>query len=225
MPPLHSNHNLTPSHSTFGAASDSPSHNHNLSTITSNHISIRLAMPPLPSPSTDSSSNNRSGRSATAGEALKEAIDDHRDAGGTLSSNARAAPGASQHETPSFVSAELTSNGNTAQSPFSSSLAKPTSQRQEQEHAHFASVSSKGAFGGNIATLQTIDASSILATTIPTSPASDYADAQEGDDNKHEDSDSSDVEIYLNPLALHDSAARMHIHASSTSGKCHFLFI
>lgn len=182
-------------------------------------------MPPLPSPSTDSSSNNRSGSFATTGEALREAINDHREAVETLSSSTRIPSGASQHEPPTFVSAESTSSGNTAQSPFSASLAKPTSQRQEQEQAHFASASSKGAFGGNIATLQTIDASSMSATTIPTSPASNYADAQEGDDNKQEDSDSSDVEIYLNPLALHDSAARMHIHASSTSSKCHFIFI
>ncbi|KAF8157125.1 hypothetical protein B0H34DRAFT_798437 [Crassisporium funariophilum] len=44
-----------------------------------------------------------------------------------------------------------------------------------------------------------------------------YSDKGSGgadDDAEHEDSESSDVEIYLNTLGLHDSASRMHVLVS-----------
>jgi len=229
MVPLHSNHNHTHPPSASASGSDSAS-NQNTSTIPSIYIRLGLDMPLPPNPPADPKSANGVGSND---EALSGANSVKCDNAGTHMANANGSPGVRKPGTSTFASVVSSFSSNMARSPLpSTSTAPNTHQQREQAQAQAQSASAApealseflGTNGDHIVIAQTTDAAS-AATSLPPTSVSDYIDAQDGDDvnHDHEDDDSSDIEIYLNTLGLHDSAARMHV--LSSAGKCHFLLL
>jgi len=227
MVPLHSNHNHTHPPSASASGSDFAS-NQNTSTIPSSYIRLGLDMPLPPIPLADPKSTNSVGAND---EALGGANSVKCDSAGTHMANANGSPGVRKPGTSTFASVVSSFSSNMARSPLPSTSTVPnTHQQREQAQAQSVSAAPQalseflGTNDDHIVIAQTTDAA-LAATSLPPTPVSDYTDAQDGDDvnHGHEDDDSSDIEIYLNTLGLHDSAARMHV--LSSAGKCHFLLL
>lgn len=234
------NHNHTPTvtqaHTSFSHLSPTSTHN----SCTSSDISDRLNMPLPPTPPAEQTKRGTSGEPPTATAAAKPGAAKFGTSptapsfAAVVSSSSTAATARSPLHTmsfsPSISSAQHHHQDHQQKQEHAQSSANPVSSTHistatmDDAQAHVRSAS--GSFSNSSKYHSPLANSPSSANTSQDS-SSKHSAADSGNtgasmasrdlehDNDFEGSESSDVEIYLDTLGLHDSAARMHVLVST----------